>query len=84
MSFRPHLTSPSSNYIDMFIGGLHPETTLSQLYESLSSSTSIKNLKLIRDRKTGLNKGYAFFKVSDLQTASQLLSKDIIVRQRQL
>lgn len=68
----------------MFIGGLHPETTLKELSVALSGYTPVKNLKLIQDRATGLNKGYAFFKVRSLEAASTLLTTDIIIRERVL
>lgn len=67
----------------MFIGGLHPDTTLSELRTTLYQLTSIQGLQIVKN-KQGVSKGFAFFTVKPDCDLDQLTNSKIEVRGRTL
>lgn len=75
---------PKRTSVQMFIGGLPLNSTYSELYEVLQERCPIKNLKILKNPKTGLSKGFAFFTVRSQQDAKLMISQDLILRDRHL
>ena len=49
----------------LYIGNLHPYVTETQLQELFSSMGSVSEVKVIKDKATGMSAGYGFVKFSD-------------------
>lgn len=74
----------NENLTSIFIGGLHPRVTNALLLEILEEEAPIVCLKIISDPKTGISKGFAFFKVKTEEIANIFTSRDFIVMGRTL
>lgn len=77
----PKSTSPDSS---LFIGGIYPDVTYKELSAAVTTVAPFKSLKVIRNNKTGLCKGFAFLTVSDPSSARRLLSTPLRLRDRLL
>lgn len=77
-----HSSRRLEHQISLFIGGIFPNVTYQELKGSLNRIAPIKSLKIIRNKESGLCKGYAFLTVSDRWTCQKLLQTKIRLRDR--
>lgn len=59
----------------LFVGGLTYNTTDDELKELFERHAPIVSSVVIRDRETGMSKGFGFIEVEELNTAKELISK---------
>jgi RNA recognition motif-containing protein len=65
----------------LFIGGFPLDITELELVQLVSPHGSVETIKIVRDRKTGICKGYAFLEMTDLAAAENaiaMLSKTML------
>jgi len=51
--------------MNLFVGNLSPETTESDLRERFSEFGEIVSIKILKDRDTGLPRGFGFVEMAD-------------------
>jgi RNA recognition motif-containing protein len=56
-------TEALQNTLTLFVGGLNPETTEQDVIHKLSSMAKVSNVRLVKHKKTGLSRCFAFFNV---------------------
>ena len=58
----------------LFIGGFPLDITELELVQLVSPHGSVETIKIVRDRKTGICKGYAFLEMIDLAAAENAVA----------
>ena len=58
----------------LFIGGFPLEITELELVQLVSPHGSVETIKIVRDRKTGICKGYAFLEMTDTAAAENAIA----------
>lgn len=61
--------------LKIFVHGLHPYTTLSDIYDCFSKYANIYNIQFHKDSITGKHNGYAFFSVKTKEDAHKLINQ---------
>ncbi|MCB0508537.1 MAG: RNA-binding protein [Chitinophagales bacterium] len=61
--------------MNIFVANIERKVTDEQLQELFSQYGEISSLKLIKDRDTGLSKGYAFIEMPNDDEASQAIAE---------
>ncbi|CAB4243312.1 Putative RNA-binding protein RbpE (modular protein) [Methylacidimicrobium sp. AP8] len=69
----------------LYIGNLSYEVAESDLFELFSKVAPVKNVDIVRDRRTNRSKGYGFVEMADLEAAklafAQLNHAELVGRQ---
>jgi RNA recognition motif-containing protein len=60
--------------VKLFVGGFPLNIQEIKLVELISPYGTVSTIKIIRDRKTGKCKGYAFIEMTDMEGAEQAIS----------
>jgi RNA recognition motif-containing protein len=58
----------------LFIGGFPLDITELELVQLVSPHGAVETIKIVRDRKTGICKGYAFLEMIDLAAAENAVA----------
>ncbi|MDD2677662.1 MAG: RNA-binding protein [Methylacidiphilaceae bacterium] len=59
----------------LYVGNLPYEVAESDLFDFFSKVGSVKNVDIVRDRRTNRSKGYGFVEMADLETAKQAFTQ---------
>ncbi len=59
--------------VKIFVGGFPLETTELELVQIVSLYGQVDTIKIVRDKKTGVCKGYAFLEMVDMQAAENTI-----------
>lgn len=70
--------------VKIFVYGLHPYTTKSEIEEEFSKSAKIFDIEFNKNKKTGRHKGYAFFSVESLEVVRRLMSEKHVIHGRKV
>lgn len=63
----------TNNMTTLFVGGLNPETTEESIFTKLNSIGVARNVRLVKNKKTGLSRCFAFFDVLSSQASAIFL-----------
>ncbi|MDE1170604.1 MAG: hypothetical protein PW734_05235 [Verrucomicrobium sp.] len=55
----------------LYIGNLSYDTAESDLFDLFGKSGTVKNVELVRDRRTNRSKGFGFVEMADIETAKK-------------
>ncbi|RYU91987.1 RNA-binding protein [Mucilaginibacter terrigena] len=59
--------------VKLFVGGFPLEMTELELVQMVALYGEVSTIKIVRDKKTKICKGYAFIEVTDYQGAKQII-----------
>jgi RNA recognition motif-containing protein len=59
----------------LYVGNLPYEVAESDLFDFFSKVGSVKNVDIVRDRRTNRSKGYGFVEMADLEAAKQAFTQ---------
>jgi RNA recognition motif-containing protein len=59
----------SSNMVKLFVGGFPLDITELELVQLFDPHATVSTVKIVRDKKTGTCKGYAFLEINDPNSA---------------
>ncbi|WP_020494470.1 hypothetical protein [Verrucomicrobium sp. 3C] len=69
----------------LYVGNLSYDAAESDLFDYFAKVGQVKNVDIIRDRRTNRSKGYGFIEMADLETAKQAFTQlnrtDLLGRQ---
>lgn len=61
----------------MYVGALHMHTTEKSLTDYFSRWGEVSHCQVLRDKETGMTKGYGFVTMSDAKTCAKILSQSV-------
>lgn len=64
-----------NNDCKLFVGGINYNSTEDLIYQAFSAYGKILQLRLIRDRITGMSKGYAFITYDNAESVQNAISE---------
>lgn len=59
----------------LYVGNLSYDVAESDLFDFFAKAGQVKNVDIVRDRRTNRSKGYGFVEMSDLETAKQAFTQ---------
>ncbi|VVM08434.1 hypothetical protein MAMC_02147 [Methylacidimicrobium cyclopophantes] len=69
----------------LYVGNLSYDVAESDLFDLFSKVGQVKNVDIVRDRRTNRSKGYGFIEMADLEAAKQAFTQlnrtDLVGRQ---